>query len=447
MTKARQLSRRTALKLGAATTVLPLVHIRTGHAAGKVSIGFWDHWVPAGNDVMKQQCEAFGKANQVEVQADFITSMGSKNILTIAAEAQAKTGHDVQQFPQWEVHNHADDLEPIDDVMQRLTAKYGPSNQVCEYLAKIKGHWLAIPTSSGTQNKPPCARISTMKEAAGIDVVKMYPVEDVATPEADNWTWDTFLKAAEACHKANMTFGIGTGPTADSVDFAGAMFSAFGADLVDGKGNVIVDSDAVKQVLEYGQKLVKFLPADSVSYDDASNNRALISGTSALIFNPPSAWAVAKRDAPKVAADCWTFSAPKGPKGRFVPYATFFLGLWNFSPNKTAAKELIEYLLQREQVEARCNIVDGYDIPPFDSMLDFNVWKVVEPPKGTVYNYPIRKSHKAVPNIAGMSAPPEVAVQMYNRGTVSTMLAKLQSGQSIPQVIAWAKDELEGFTR
>jgi hypothetical protein len=27
------------------------------------------------------------------------------------------------------------------------------------------------------------------------------------------------------------------------------------------------------------------------------------------------------------------------------------------------------------------------------------------------------------------------------------MLAKLQSGQTIPQVIAWAKDELEGFIR
>ncbi len=371
MTKPRQISRRSALKFGVATAALPLVHIRTGHAAGKVSIGFWDHWVPAGNDVMKQQCEAFGKANQVEVQADFITSMGSKNILTIAAEAQAKTGHDVQQFPQWEVHNHADDLEPLDDVMQQLTAKYGPTNHVAEYLAKIKNHWLAIPTSSGTQNKPPCARISVMKEAAGIDVLKMYPAEDVNTQEGQDWTWDTFLKAAEACHKAKMTFGIGTGTTANSVDFAGALFSAFGADLVDAKGNVIVDSDPVKQALEYGQKLVKFLPADSVSYDDASNNRALISGTSALIFNPPSAWAVAKRDAPKVAEDCWTFSAPKGPKGRFVPYSTFFLGLWKFSPNKTAAKELIAYLLQREQVEARCNIVDGYDIPPFDSMLEF----------------------------------------------------------------------------
>ncbi|MGH9693756.1 MAG: ABC transporter substrate-binding protein, partial [Bryobacteraceae bacterium] len=70
---------------------------------------------------MKKQCEAFGAQHQVEVQADFITSVGSKNLLTIAAEAQAKTGHDVQQFPGWEVQNHADMLEPIDDVMQRLT--------------------------------------------------------------------------------------------------------------------------------------------------------------------------------------------------------------------------------------------------------------------------------------------------------------------------------------
>ena len=46
-----------------------------------------------------------------------------------------------------------------------------------------------------------------------------------------------------------------------------------------------------------------------------------------------------------------------------------------------------------------------------------------------------------------MPAPPEIAVQAYNRGTNSTMLAKLQSGQSIKQVIDWAKEELEGFSR
>jgi hypothetical protein len=80
-------------------------------------------------------------------------------------------------------------------------------------------------------------------------------------------------------------------------------------------------------------------------------------------------------------------------------------------------------------------------------MLDFKIWQDVDPPKGTVYNYPIRPFHKATPHIAAMPAPPEIAVQIYNRGTMPTMLAKLKSGQSIDQVIAWASDELEGFTR
>ena len=143
----------------------------------------------------------------------------------------------------------------------------------------------------------------------------MYPPSADATAEADKWTYDTLLKAAEACKKANMTFGIGLGTTANSVDTAGSMFAAFGAEVITEKGDVDVRSDNVRQVLEYAQQLVKHLPADAVSYDDASNNRALISGQSALILNPPSAWAVAKRDAPKVAADCWTFPAPKGPRG------------------------------------------------------------------------------------------------------------------------------------
>jgi ABC-type glycerol-3-phosphate transport system substrate-binding protein len=426
---------------------LPLVHIRTGRAAGKVSIAFWDHWVPEGNEVMKKQCTEWAAKHQVEVQADFVTSVGSKNILTIAAEAQAKTGHDIQQFPSWEVQNHVDDLEPVDDVMKRLIAQYGPVTAANEYLARSKDIWRAIPASSGNQNKGPCGRISVLKEVAGLDVLKMYPASADATPDAENWTYDTMLKAAEACHKAKMTFGIGLGTTADSVDTAGAIFAGFGAEVVSEKGDITVKSDAVRQVLEYAQQLVKFLPADAVSYDDASNNRALISGQTALIWNPPSAWAVARRDAIKVAEDCWTFPAPKGPKGRFLPMGAFSWGVWKFSPNKSAAKDLIEFLSQRENVEARCNVVMGYDVPPFTSMTDFKIWDDVAPPKGTVYHYPNRKSHNQISHIAVAPAPPEIAVQIFNRGTLPTMFAKLQSGQSIKAVQDWAQDELEGFVR
>lgn len=348
----------------------------------------------------------------------------------------------------WDVVNHEDALANHDDLLNRLIAKYGPVDETSTYMAKIKGHWRSLPTSSGTQTKPPCARISWFKKQ-GLDVTEMYPVKPEHTKLQDSWTYDAMFKYAEQAKKDNLTFamGLGSNLNTDGIDQVGAMFRAYGAALIDGEGNIQVKSDKMKQFLELAQKRVPFYPDDCVSYDDASNNRALISGKSALIFNPPSAWAVAKRDAPDVAKDCWTFSCPAGPEGRFVPALTYFWGVWDFSPNKTATFDLLEYLMQREQVEARDNVVQGYDLSPFPSMLDFKVWEQVEPPLGTVYNYPIRPWHDAKPNITGAEAPPDVAVQIYNRATHNGMLARLKQGQSIAQVTDWAQSELEGFTR
>ncbi|HEY0184988.1 MAG TPA: extracellular solute-binding protein [Rhodopila sp.] len=443
-----RVSRRGALKIGAAVTALPLVHIRTAGAAGKVNIGFWDHWVPGGNEIMQKQVDAWAAKNKVEVQADFITGNGAKLSLTGAAEAQARAGHDALTFYNWDVHNYADALEPIDDVMTRLIAANGAVNPTCSYLAKTKDQWIAVPTSSGTQTKPPCARISWFKQH-GLDLQAMYPAHPGKSALADDWTWDTFMKYAELAKKDGMTFGLGMGgnTNSDATDTHGALFRSFGATLMDREGTIQLESDEVRQVLEFGQRLVTFYPDDAVSYDDASNNRALIAGKSALIFNPPSAWAVAKRDAPNVAADCWTFPAPRGPKGRFVPTASFFWGVYNFSNNKAAAKDLIEHLMQRPLVEARCNVTLGFDLPPYANMTDFGIWQDVEPPKGTVYNYPIRPWHDQQASLAASEAAPDVAVQIYNRAIHNQMLARLKQGQTIPQVIAWTKDELQGFLR
>ena len=77
MARSHRLSRRSALKLGAASATLPLVHIRTGRAAGKLSVAFWDHWVPSGNEVLQKQVEAWAAKNQVDVHIDFITGNGN----------------------------------------------------------------------------------------------------------------------------------------------------------------------------------------------------------------------------------------------------------------------------------------------------------------------------------------------------------------------------------
>ena len=101
--------------------------------------------------------------------------------------------------------------------------------------------------------------------------------------------------------------------------------------------------------------------------------------------------------------------------------------------------------MQRERIEERCNATIGYDIPPFTSMVDFPIWNQVGPPPGICFNYPLRPIHKAHPYIAMSPAPPGIAVRAYNRGTVGTLLARLRDGQSVPQVIAWAQEELSGF--
>jgi len=448
MTRSNRVSRRSALKLGAAAATLPLVHIRTAGAAGKLAVGFWDHWVPAGNEIMQKQVNAWADKNKVEVTADFITGNGNKLLITGAAEAQSKTGHDIYTFQNWEVHNQAESLANVDDVVKGLTDRFGAVDATAQYLAKKKAGWVAVPTSSGSQTKPPCVRISWFKKH-GLDVQAMYPAKPEHTAAQDGWTWDALMKYAELAQKDGMTFALGMGGSTntDATDTHGALFRSFGAALIDANGKLQLETPEMMQCLEFCQKLVKFYPDDAVSYDDASNNRALISGKTALIFNPPSAYAVAKRDAPQVAADTWTFPPPAGPKGRFVPSVTFFWGIWQFSKNQSAAKELLAFLMDRKQVEERDNGVEGYDLPPFAGMRDFEIWEQVEPPKGTVYNYPIRPWHNAQPSLTAFEAEPDIAVQVYNRAVHNQMLARLKEGQSTKQVLAWAKDEIEGYLR
>jgi ABC-type glycerol-3-phosphate transport system substrate-binding protein len=347
----------------ASTAVVAMPYVRGSHAAGKLSIGFWDHWVPGANDTSRALVEEWAAKEKVDVTIDYITSQGNKLLLTIAAEAQARSGHDILATVTWLPQANAKYLEPVDDIMGPLIKQNGSVNPTVEYLGKADGHWLAVPATSGSQMKGPCSRIDLMKQHAGIDVQAMYPAG--APPKADQWTYDTFLKAAEACQKAGYPFGIGLGVTADSVDTAGAIFQGFGAALVDAKGNITVKSDGVRQALEYYAKLSKFFPADAPAWDDASNNKWLISGKGALIMNPPSAWAVAKRDAPQVAEQCWTHGMPAGPKGRFGPFLPYFWGIWSFSKNKSAAKGLLTYLSQSSSAERLVEASGGFDLPSF----------------------------------------------------------------------------------
>jgi ABC-type glycerol-3-phosphate transport system substrate-binding protein len=418
--------------------------VRSANAAGKLSVGFWDHWVPGANKATEALVKEWADKNKVEVTMDFITSQGNKLLLTTAAESQAKSGHDVLAFSTWLPSRYADQLVPMNDVMEPLIKENGAVNGTVEYLGKVNGKWLAVPATSGSQIKGPCSRIDLLKKHAGVDIQAMYPAGQA--PKADAWNLDNFLKAAEACQKGGNPFGIGLGTTSDSVDSAGALFHAFGAQLVNAKGDIVVKNDQVRQVLDYYKKLMQFLPADVPSWDDASNNKFLVSGQGTLIMNPPSAWAVAKRDAPQVAEQLWTHGFPVGPKGRYAPFLPYFWGVWNFSKNQSAAKSLITFLSQPSSAEKMTNASQGYDLPSFEKLTTFKVWAEESPPKGTLYHYPNPHNHQTL-SIAASPAPPKIAQQIYSQATLTKMIVRHLQGEPMERTLAWAESEVEGFLR
>ncbi|MBN9088242.1 MAG: extracellular solute-binding protein [Reyranella sp.] len=427
-----------------ATAMVAAPFVRGAYAAGKLSMGFWDHWVPGANAATEKAVRAWAEKEKVEVQIDFITSQGNKLLLTGAAESQAKSGHDILALSTWLPSRYAEMLVSMDDVMADLIRENGKVNPTVEYLGRIKGKWVGVPATVGSQIKGPCSRIDYMKQYAGIDVQAMYP--NGAPPKADAWTFDAFLKAAEACHKGGHPFGIGLGTTADNVDTAGAIFHGFGAMLVNEKGDATVKTDAVRQALEFYKKLMAFLPPDVAAWDDASNNKFLVSGQASMIMNPPSAWAVAKRDAPKVAELCWTHGFAAGPKGRFAPFVPYFWSTWNFSKNASAAKSLIRHLSTRDVVESMVVASGGYDLPSFENFTTFKVWQEEGPPKGTLYHYPNPHNHQIL-SVAGAPAPHGIAERIYTQATQTQMAVRYFRGEPLEKTLAWAESEIEGFMR
>ena len=382
----QKLTRRTLLQTAAAAasvTAISAPFVSGAHAAGKLSCGFWDHWVPTALDPMRKICQEWADKNKVDLNIDFITSNGDKLLLTIAAEAQAKSGHDILSIPTWYASAQADNLVPMDDVMKQLIAANGKVSDAAEYLGKQNGKWVAVPGVWGNATFPCVGRFDLLKEHAGLDVMKMYPATGEPDKElANNWTWDTFLSVAEKMNKAGYPFGEPMSAASDAVNWVGSVFQAYGSELVDKDGNITVKSDATKQVLDWFKRLMKTMPEETWAWDNAGNNKWLISGKGSLIQNPPSAWAVAKRDAPQVAEKCWSFPPPKGPKGRFTAGNTYFFGAWKFGKNQGAAKDLIQYLADRPQAQKLVEASQGFDIPSFQGQLDFDTWAKQGPPTG-----------------------------------------------------------------
>jgi hypothetical protein len=259
-------TRRSILKSAAlgSAAALAAPYVKSTYAAGSLSLGVWDHWVPGANKALTNLCNEWGAKNNCEVKIDYITSQGEKDKLTAAAEAQAGTGHDIMSHRDWNIRIHQNTLEPLDDLVDGLIKQYGPISPVAEYLAKIKGTWRGVPTTVGSQVKPCCSRFDLYKEHAGIDVREIFPADESKWDKAkvDGWNWDAYLDSAQKLFKAGFPVGLPMGQSSDAVDWVGALFNSYGVVMVDAKDNIKINSDETRTALEMLKKLMAVNPPE-----------------------------------------------------------------------------------------------------------------------------------------------------------------------------------------
>jgi ABC-type glycerol-3-phosphate transport system substrate-binding protein len=289
--KDKKMTRRQFLATTAAATAAMTVgpYVKTSHSAGKLSVHLWDHWIPGANDVSRKLIMDWGKKNGVDVTVDYVTSRGDKGLITLAAEARAKTGHDIADLPTLYTAIYKDSLEPMDDVVKEITSKYGDVSLDAKYSGMVDGTWFSAPGAIGTHSYPMVSRLDLWKEHAGIDLQKVFPAGPDRDPElVKAWNYDNFLEGCKKLHAAGFPFGGPLGSQSDAQDWTGALFMSFGSYPVDKDGNITFDSDETRAALEYMKKLCQYMPKEVYAWDDASNNTWIISGRGSAIQNPPS---------------------------------------------------------------------------------------------------------------------------------------------------------------
>ena len=188
-------------------------------------------------------------------------------------------------------------------------------------------------------------------------------------------------------------------------------------------------------------------PPEVYAWDDAGNNRWLISGKGSSIMNPPSAWAVAKRDNPEVAANCWTHPMPQRPEGPLRRATAAVLRPVELLQEQAGGEGPSDSTSRRRnRPRSWCRLRPATTCRRSRPCTISPTWQTVEPPVGTVYGYPPRGDEQT--SIAGAPARSEVGAQIYNQAINTVMVAKVTQGnEKIDDVIKWAENELEGTLR
>jgi multiple sugar transport system substrate-binding protein len=205
----------------------------------------------------------------------------------------------------------------------------------------------------------------------------------------------------------------------------------------DGKTPAL-NSDKTAQVIEWYKELYKdAMDPEVLSWDDASNNRFMLSGKGSWIHNPISPYNQALAKSMPIADDINHHRSPGGPAGIHSAPPLNGLGIWKFSKNADLAKEFIKFHFQKENFDAWIVASNAFNHPPLRHFADHPIW--AKNPKFAMLPAEAEYAHPR-----GWPAKTNAAVNLIEVNYVlPDMLAKAIAGMPTKRAMAWGDDQVK----
>jgi multiple sugar transport system substrate-binding protein len=287
----------------------------------------WSHFVPAFDTWFDGVfAKRWGQKHDTNVIVDHITARGVS--ARGAAEVGARKGHDLFlfQFSPAEYENQVIDLS---DVHQEIEKKHGK----------------AITLARRSTFDP-----NTNKYFALSDSYVPFPGNyrqdlwaDAGYPNGPQTYEELRAGAKKIRDKSGQPCGIGLSQDNDTTSAMHAILWSFGGSEQDEDGHVTINSRQTIEALKFMRVLYQETETPEVfTWDETSNNRAMLGGRISYTMNAISITRAAEKDNPEMSRKIMLSPALRGPARKLSPanVANYYV-VWDFAQNKQGAKEFL----------------------------------------------------------------------------------------------------------
>lgn len=193
-------------------------------------------------------------------------------------------------------------LEPVDDVIDRIGRDRMIEGTKWEYWGNWKGHQYVVPA----HHQP------------HLLMVRMDIINELGLSNPDTWTWDDLLNAAKTIHEKKKMAGIALAlgrNLCTAYHFAALLHSAGGRMFdVANKFEVVFDSPATVETLEFIDQLRPYMPKGATEYSFLQVVDSMVTGKAAMVFYWGRVYGRAAEEAPEIFKNIQSFNHARHPR-------------------------------------------------------------------------------------------------------------------------------------